>query len=157
MNMPLYKLKDQYLAIQDLDLHDDVIADTLEGLTGEIEIKAENIIYVLTNMDTSPIETEIKRLQDMKRMITNRKENLKDYLRRNMEDCEINKITWATGSVTLRKPIQVVQIDDMDELPAKYQRISVAADKKAIKDALKDGGEVAGCRMVSGKAGILIK
>jgi len=45
-NTPLYKLADEFVAIAmqlaDSELPDDVITDTLEGASGEIEIKAWN-------------------------------------------------------------------------------------------------------------------
>lgn len=44
MNTPLYKLADEYLAIAQLladhDLPEEVIADTLEGASGDLEEKA---------------------------------------------------------------------------------------------------------------------
>jgi len=76
VNNPLYNLTNQYLSLQDLDLPEEVLVDSLEGLKGEIDIKAENIIHVLANMDTTAIDAEIKRLQSLKRSIVNRRDAL---------------------------------------------------------------------------------
>jgi len=88
----LYTLTGQYLALQDLDMPDEDLADSLEAITGEIDLKAESISHVLANLDTSPIDTEIKRLQNMKRVYTNRAAALKSYLRDNMMARDINGI-----------------------------------------------------------------
>lgn len=157
--MKLYEIANQYQGLMLLadDLPEDALNDTLEGITDELEIKAENIIKVIANMDTSPLDTEIKRLQSMKSVITNRKESLKSYLRRNMIACEIDKIEWPTGSITLRKATQAVQVDDVEALPDNLTRTTKSADKAAIKAALKSGTEIPGCRLVYGKRGLLIK
>jgi len=153
----LYTLTGQYLALQDLDMPDEDLADSLEAITGEIDLKAESISHVLANLDTSPIDTEIKRLQNMKRVYTNRAAALKSYLRDNMMARDINKITWDTGSITLRKATEAVEVDDTAALPADYQRKTITADKAAIKRDLKAGKEIPGCRIVEGQRGLLIK
>lgn len=157
--MKLYEIANQYQGLMSLadELPEDALADTLEAITDELEVKAENIIKVIANMDTAPLDAEIKRLQSMKSVITNRANNLKSYLRRNMEVCEIDKIEWPTGSITLRKPTQAVQVDNTDALPEKYRRITVSPDKAAIKADLRAGIEIPGCRMVDGQRGLLIK
>ncbi len=54
MNKPLYKLADEYLAIAkamvDQELPDEVIADTLEGASGEIEEKAWNVAAMILSI-----------------------------------------------------------------------------------------------------------
>ena len=157
MNNPLYNLTNQYLALQDLDMPAEDLADSLEGIEGEINIKAENIIHVLANMDTTAIDAEIKRLQTLKRSITSRRESLNEYLRFNMMVCDITNIKWDTGSVTLCKPSQVVQIDDEDSIPARFNKVTTAANKALIKKALKDGEDVPGCKLVDAKHRLLIK
>ncbi len=153
----LYTLTGQYLALQNMDMEPEDIADTLEAIEGEIEIKGKNICYVMANMDTQALDSEIKRLQAMKKAIVNRKESLKNYLRDSMLATDITKIEWDTGSITLRKPVQSVHIDDIDAIPTQYQRITVAADKTAIKAALKAGESLRGCSLVSGKPGLMLK
>ncbi len=156
----LYDITGQYKGLMHIadDLPEDALQDTLESITDELEVKAQNIVYVLKNMNTLAIDDEIKRLQAMKKSVVNRKASLTDYLRSNMEACDINKITWDTGSITLRKPTQAVQVSvEAHELPEAYQRKTIAADKAGIKAALKSGIEIHGCSMVDGQRGLLIK
>ena len=46
-NLTLYQVSDQYLAdlekLNDLELDDQTFKDTLEGLTGDFELKATNV------------------------------------------------------------------------------------------------------------------
>ena len=157
MNIPLYTLKDQYMALQDIDMPDEDLADSLEGLIGEIEIKAENIVHVLSNMDTSALDNEIKRLTEMKRAINNRATNLREYLRFNMDACGISNIKWDTGSIALRKPTKQVLIINPDLMPAKYLKVVSTPIKAAIAKALKNGDDVPGAELVDGNQGLLIK
>ena len=87
----LYELTGQYLALSELaddpDMPAQALQDSLEGLEGEIEMKAQALLQVTAGMkgDIYSIEEEIKRLQDRKRVIENRRQSLRDYLQRNME------------------------------------------------------------------------
>jgi len=157
VNNPLYNLTNQYLSLQDLDLPEEVLVDSLEGLKGEIDIKAENIIHVLANMDTTAIDAEIKRLQSLKRSIVNRRDALNEYLRFNMMVCDISNIKWDTGSVTLCKATQVVSIDDEDAIPARFNKVTTAPNKADIKAALKAGDDVPGCSLIDAKQRLWIK
>jgi len=85
---------------------------------------------------------------------------LREYLRHNMDIGTINKISCPLFTITLRKPTQTVQVDDIDRLPDKYRVIHpmiVSADKVAIKRDLRAKVEIEGCRLVDGKRGLLIK
>ena len=159
MNQPLYNLTNQYLGLMDLseDLPEDALNDTLEAIEGDIQDKATNIIAVIANLNTDALDAEIKRMQNMKRVITNRQTALKDYLRENMQRMDMKKITWPTGSVTLRKPLPIVVVDDADALPEKFNKVTVAPNKVLIKATLKAGEVVPGAHLEDGKPGILIK
>jgi len=159
MNQPLYNLTNQYLGLMDLseDLPEDALNDTLEAIEGDIQDKATNIIAVIANLNTDALDAEIKRMQNMKRVITNRQTALKDYLRENMQRMDMKKITWPTGSVTLRKPLPIVVVDDADALPEKFNKVTVAPNKVLIKATLKAGEVVPGAHLEDGKPGIMIK
>ncbi len=157
--MKLYELTEQYRELANLDMDADTLADTLEGIEGEIQIKAENLMSVISNMksDTDSIDAEIKRLQTRKKTIANRQDWLREYLRSNMEASGIDKITCPLFTITLRKPTQAVSVDDIDALPDEYIKTVRSADKVAIKRALKSDVDVPGCSLVDGKRGLMIK
>lgn len=155
----LYKITEQYKSIQTMDFDKQVINDTLEAIEGEFEEKAKNIGFVNANMAAriEAIDSEIKRLQAMKKVEVNKQEALKDYLRHNMQQCDITKIECDLFTITLRKPSDVCVIDDEEKIPQDYWKVVKSVDKALIKRALKDGHEVDGASLQAGKAGLMIK
>jgi hypothetical protein len=142
-----------------MDFDKQVINDTLEAIEGEFEEKAKNIGFVNANMAAriEAIDSEIKRLQAMKKVEVNKQEALKDYLRHNMQQCDITKIECDLFTITLRKPSDVCVIDDEEKIPQDYWKVVKSVDKALIKRALKDGHEVDGASLQAGKAGLMIK
>ena len=155
----LYELTGQYRELANLDLDPELLADTMEGISGEISIKAENLMGVISNMssDADQIDLEVKRLQARKKTITNRQTWLREYLRSNMEMTGIDKITCPLFTITLRKAMQVVEVSDLDKVPEEYVKVVRSADKVKIKNDLKSGITIPGCVLVDGQRGLMIK
>jgi len=144
--------RDPEIAVSDL-------SDTIEGLEGMFEEKALKVVHVVANneSDIAEVDAEIKRLQDRKKVMTNAKDRLKEYLRFNMEATGIKKIESPLFNITLIKARDIVLISDESELPSDYTRTTIAADKTLIGKALKDGYAVPGASLTKGKTGIRIK
>jgi len=142
----------------DPEVPSEALADTIEGLEGMFEEKALRVVRVMVNNDSdiAALDAEIKRLQDRKKVMSNAKTRLKDYLRFNMESTGINKIKSPLFSITLGKPRDIVLIEDESLLPEDYKRITIAPDKVLIKKALKDGCDVPGAIMSKGQSSISI-
>ena len=85
--MKLYELTGQYLTLQEMvedeTVDSEVLRDTMEGLDGEIEEKADayaSIIFLLDgNIET--LDKEIQRLEKKKKAMKNNQ----DFLKRNLE------------------------------------------------------------------------
>lgn len=163
--MKLYELTDQFLAVAELvddpDMPDEALRDTLEGIQGLIEDKAEALLQVVAGMegDTGAIDAEIKRLQERKRIIQNRADSLREYLRTNMMATGIDKISCPLFSITLAKARPMVVVTDEASIPDEFvvTKVIRSPDKKAILAALKDGQAVAGCELGETKRGLLIR
>jgi len=157
--MKLYELTAQWNEIQSMDFDSQTIDDTLESIEGDIKDKAKNIGFVNANFDAQidAIDKEVSRLAGMKKVVTNKQESLKDYLRMNMEATGIKKIECELFTITLRKPSDIVVIDDAESVPRDYYRIVESVDKSMVKKALKDGHVVKGARLGKGKVGVMIK
>ena len=73
----IYELTQDYLQIlsmlEDPELDPQTLADTMEGIEGEFEIKAENYAKVIKNLegDILAIKAEVDRLTSKKRVIEN--------------------------------------------------------------------------------------
>ena len=63
------------------------LRDTMEGIEGEFQEKGKAIAMITLNIDgdLEAIQSQIDRLTERKRIINNRKEGLKEYLRTNMD------------------------------------------------------------------------
>ena len=161
----LYKLTEQQRELKEVagnsDLPAEAFADTFNALDGQFNEKAVSVIHVVRNMDSDieALDAEIKRLGDRKSVIKNKKENIREYLRSNMEASGINKIDCPLFSITLAKGKDVVFIDDEAAIPDDYVSVSVVTkpDKAAILKALKNGDSVAGARIEKSKTSLRIK
>ena len=161
----LYDLTGQYLALAELaddpNMPEDALTDTLEGLEGEIEIKAQALLQVVSGMegDTTAIDQEIKRLSARKQVIKNRADRLRRYLFDNMTATGINKISCPLFQITLSKPRPMVVVENEDLIPDQY--VKTAVHKRPIKAdilaALKKGEAVPGCALGESKRALLIK
>lgn len=159
--MKLYEIVSDMRALENLDLEPEQVADTMEGLQMALSDKAENIAALNESFtgNIESIDAQIKRLQAMKKTITTRQEQLKEYLRHNMIESGISKIDCPYFKISLRKAAKSVQVDDADLLPDEYVTIKtvISPDKNAIAKALKNGVEVNGASLVDGKQSLIIK
>lgn len=137
------------------------LRDTMEGIEGEFQEKGKAIAMVTLNIDgdLEAIQSQIDRLTERKRIITNRKESLKEYLRTNMEASGITKITHPLFTITCGNGKPTVVIDDEKAIPDEFINVKVtsAPDKQMIAKAIKEGNEVPGAHSEIGKSSISIK
>ena len=150
-----------YIGFLESDLQGEQLTDCLDSIEDSFDDKASNIVKLVSSLsvDVDGIDKELKRLQAMKKTITNNQDRLKEYLRYNMEITGISKIKHSLFSITLGKPTVTAEIIDIDFLPDSFVNTDVVikADKKAILKALKDGQDVPGAVLSTGKSRLLIK
>ena len=160
--MQLYKMTSDIKKLHDMDdLDPDTLADTLDGMLVEFEEKGVAIMALSANWqaDINAVNSEIERLTGIKKSMTAKTDKLKDYLRFNMEQSGVSKISSELFTASLRKPSDIVSIIDMDMLPDEFVSIktSIQADKVAIKKALKEGVDIPGAKLEKGKSSLLLK
>ena len=161
----LYKISDDYKGLVDLvesgEATQDMIADTMEGVSAMFEEKASAIVTIANDykLHCDRIDSEIARLTDMKNAMKNKQDSLKEYLRVNMERTGIKKIQCEFFTITLRAGSQMVSITDESAIPDEYVNVKtvVTPDKRAILAALKKREDVPGAEIQTGKTSILIK
>ena len=95
------------------------------------------------------IDTEIKRLQDLKRLREARLKRVKAGYTDFLLAVGKKKIETAAGNMTVAAPTVSTIIDSMDDLPDAYKRttIKVEADKASIKQAIQGGHSVKGAHL----------
>jgi len=158
----LHELTGQYLALSnDEDLPADAVIDTIQSIVGTIEEKAQALVKWSLDIqgDVDKIDAEIDRLTAKKKIIQSRKESLVEYIKNNMEACEIKKISCALFTITLVAGREFVDAYDEAVIPDDYVNVktTVTPDKNAIYKALKAGEEIPGCKLSTGKSSIRIK
>lgn len=162
----LYELTGQFkeLAVLAEGADEDMavaIRDTMEAIEGEFQDKGKAIAMITLNIDgdLEAIQSQIDRLTERKRIINNRKESLKEFLRLNMDASGITKINHPLFTITCGKGKPSVVIDDQKVIPDEYMRVttSMAPDKAAIAKAIKEGKKVPGAHSEIGKSSISIK
>lgn len=137
------------------------IHDTMGAIQAEFEDKGKAIAMLMLNIDgdLEAIQSQIDRLTERKRIINNRKDSLKEYLRTNMEASGINKISHPLFTISLGNGRPIVVIDNEKDIPDDYvnTKVTSSPDKAMIAKAIKDGVEVPGAHSEIGRSSITIK
>ena len=141
----LYELTGAYLELEDMLLDDEVdeqtVLDTLEGVKGEIEIKAEGYVKVLRSIEAQA-ETYAKEAEAFAKKAKtakNRAESLKKALFNAMTEMDIPEIKTDLFKLKIVnnggiQPLWVTE--DINEIPEDFIRIKKEADNDKIRDYL---------------------
>jgi hypothetical protein len=138
--------------LANLDLDPQTVADTLDSMSGDLEVKAQAVAAMVRSIeaDAAAIKQWASDANDRAKAVQARADSLREYLSTNMQACGITKIEGPGITVSFRKSSAVV-IDEPGLIPAGYMRQPEppppVADKKAIADALKLGLTVPGAHV----------
>lgn len=162
--LPLYKLANEYLSIAqqlaDQELPDNVISDTLEGASGEIENKAWNIAALILQFEGEAIlikEAE-QRMAVRRKSLERRVEWMRDYLLVQLIRTGIAEIDSPEFKILVRDNPPKVVFDDEDAIPTAFlhKETVITVLKAEIRKSLLEGNEVAGAHLEREKR-LLIK
>lgn len=143
--MTLYELTSEYLELlsmlEDPDIDEQTINDTLEAIGGELEDKADGYARVMRQMDAdaTAIKKEEERLYARRKSLENRSAWLKQRLQSVMEVTGKKKFKTELFSFGIQKNPASVVVDDESKVPAGYwipQQPKL--DKTSLKEWLKD-------------------
>ncbi len=122
-----------------------------EELAVELQNKSANIVGYIQNEEAviEAIESQVKRLQELKKAKQNSLDNFKNYVKENMERIELTKVETEIGILSIAKKPMSVEIIDEDKIPNKYKKIvqETKIDKIAIKNDFKAGEVIEGARI----------
>ena len=150
----LYELSKDYeelqamLEVAETDEDMEAIQNTLDMLDCSIDEKIENTAMFIHNIkgDIQAFKDEAKRMQGKAKTLENMTERLKSNIDHVMKK---NQLTEKKVGLfkCYYKESEIVEVDDLDALPDEFRRVTIAADKVAIKKAIKAEQEVAGARI----------
>lgn len=159
-NLNLYQIASQYRGdldkLAEMDLPDDVIADTLEGLGGELEVKAQNVVAFARHLEklAESIKEAEAGMAARRKAIENRADRVKAYVLETMLTNNIQKIECPWFVLSIAKNPAAVVIEDERQVPQAYFTSPPPPppqiDKKLIAQALKDGFDVPGAKLRQG-------
>lgn len=141
----LYEITGQFLKLLDMaeELDEEVFRDTLEGIEGELEIKADGYAKVIAELENREegLDREIKRLTDRKKAIGTNIARIKGNLEAAMFATGKKKFKTDLFSFGIQKnPPRLVLDKGIEDIPMDYYIFQdPVADKEKIKEGLKDG------------------
>lgn len=157
-SLSLYHMTEDYraalAALSDADLPPEAVADTLEGLKGELTIKAANVAAFALNLEAEAEAAKAAedRIKKHRQALESRAKQLRDYLLRNMQAANISEIAAVDGSFRARvmPGRESVVVEDETALPRDYVRVKTTTepDKTLIASAIKEGFAVPGAQLV---------
>jgi predicted nuclease with TOPRIM domain len=154
--MKLYELTDNYMQLIELadQLDEETFRNTLESIQDSIEDKVENTAKVIKSIeaDVLAIKEEEKRLKERRQALEKKIDNIKDYLKEQLEKAGIDKVKRATFTVSIQNNPPKAEIVDEKSLPLEFMIPQPAkVDKRAILEKLKSGEHVPGAALVQEK------
>ncbi|WP_226396035.1 siphovirus Gp157 family protein [Haemophilus sp. Marseille-Q0026] len=158
--MKLYEITAQYQNIYALlqnpeFAENEDILTALDQIEDAFENKAQQTIFMMKNIEAEidPIDTEIKRLQAMKKARQNNIDRIKNRLRENMKAVGMSKLNCGLFSLSYRlQEANAVELDETEFLANNLDEdlvtVKVTPNKTEIKRRLKNGEEIIGARLV---------
>lgn len=147
----LYELTDEVLQLYDMmedpEMDEDAILDTLEGVLGEFDQKADNYAKLIRNMeaDVGMFKNEIDKLTTRKRITENNLKRVKTRLLECMQIAKYNELKGEVFHIKIRKNAKQLpeDIDTNEEIikliPEEfYIPQDPKLDKRALLKAVKE-------------------
>ena len=151
--MTLYELTEDYMNLlelaEDPDIDEQAFTDTLEGIEGALEDKAEGYAKVIRTLegDAAACDAESKRLRNKKQTIENNIKRMKAALQYSMQATGKTKFKTALFSFGIQKNPAAVVMDEayIENIPERFLvRKDPEINRKAIKDAINAGEDIGG-------------
>lgn len=157
--MTIYELREQYKEVLDMaenpDIDPQAIADTLEMIGDEIEIKAESSAVILQELgaDVEKIRAEEKRLSERRAKLENNIKIIKERLYDTMILTGKTKFKTALFSFGIQKNPAKLVVDDESLIPEEYYIPQPAKlDSKKLKEAIKAGEDISYAHLEQGES-----
>ncbi|MGD7020639.1 siphovirus Gp157 family protein [Levilactobacillus sp. LN180102] len=153
--MNLYELEGNLLHVVELansakPEDQQLFADTIESLQDSIADKAIGYGKVINQLvaDEKQLTDKISHDKDRKRILSNNISRLKLALQHGMETAGKDKIKDIDLSIWIQNNQPSVAVTDDKLIPDEFTEVEKKLNKTAIKQALNDGEEVPGAKLV---------
>lgn len=144
----LYSIDQAILSCVDAETGEIIDSAALDALLMQREEKLESVALWIKNLQSDALayKAEKEAFAAREKAALNKADSLKNYLTYALQG---KKFSTARCAVSFRKS-EAVEILDEASIPQNYvvETVSTKPDKKTIKEAIKAGQEVVGCRLV---------
>jgi hypothetical protein len=144
----LYEIDQSILACIDQETGELIDPERLESLFMERNQKIENVALWIKNLqsDALAFKAEKEAFAEREKAATKKAEQLKEWLAQVLDG---QKFSTGRCAVSFRRS-EKVEVLDEDSIPRAYmvETVSYKPDKQLIKEVLKDGQNINGCRLV---------
>lgn len=153
--MTLYELRAEYMELlallEDPDTDPQVIADTMEGIQGEIDIKCDSYVVVIKNLESQVemIDAELIRLEKNKSALTNNIKRMKAAVLDTIQMTGSRKMVTDHFKLSIVKNggKQPMEVDEIEKIPQAYISMKPVADTEKIRKELEAGRELEFARL----------
>lgn len=161
MSFSIYELTEDYMNLlamaEDPDIDEQAFMDTLEGIEGALEDKADGYAKVMKQLEANAdgLDAEIKRLQERKSLMVKNVDRMKSTLQKMMETTGKEKFKTELFSFNIQNnpPSLVMDSEDIEVIPMEYLvPQDPKIDKTKIKADIKAGKEITFAHMVTGRS-----
>lgn len=159
-SLTLFQIASEYRnvtdVLQDMDVDEQTLKDTLEGESWDLTLKAQNYGFVIRNMEATAaaIKDAEKQMAERRKRLEARTAYLVERLKTGMEIAGVTELSCPHFAIKVKKNPAAVDIFEPSLIPEKFMRQPepppAAPDKAAIKAALQAGQDVPGALLANG-------
>lgn len=152
----LYQLTADFMAVasklEEMELDEQTIADTLEGYSAEFDDKVISIASFIRNLEATAeaIKKAEEAQAERRKSLEKKADFLRAYLISNMKAIGKTAIECPLFAVKIRQNPPSVQVIDDAIIPIHFMTIKsqTVLDKKKLKEALEAGEQIEGASLI---------
>ena len=142
--MTLYDITGEYLQLleyADSSEDEQLFLDTLESITGELEVKADSYGIVIDEINTrvEQFKKEIQRLSDRNAAMEKAVKNMKERLKNAMDLMDVKEVKTEHYTFKIQNNGGKAPINYTKEVPMSYKRVVYENDTDRIRLDLESG------------------
>jgi hypothetical protein len=165
MNAPMQLSAELRVAGQIIDQIREAIgeddADFLEIVENEVDVleRLRKMLRAarLAEADAKGTADVIAELRERKTRLEEKSAKARRIVQWALEELGLSKLDAPDMSVSLRASAPGVEIVDLSQLPERYVKVTIAPDKAAIREALKQGETIPGACLKNGGNSLTIR
>jgi hypothetical protein len=132
--------------LEDPDTDPQVIADTMEGIQGELDIKCDSYVVVIRQLEAQVemIDAELIRLEKNKSALTNNIKRMKAAVLDTIQMTGSRKMVTDHFKLSIVKNggKQPMEVDEIEKIPQDYLTMKPVANMEKIRQELEGGGQL---------------